>query len=959
MKTNLIVVLSLMMLLGTLTTKAQVEYESPAMIATAIAHKVVGPVKDFPALTPQQLAEMDLQDAKIKRNQELRERSYPFWEETRPTKPDAGLQSEMGAMENLTGVIQNWGGQTSSSNPPDCNGSVGPNHYMQTINSKYTIYDKTGALLEGPTNLNVFFTGLPGGSSNDGDPVILFDEQAQKWMLAEFSGIWGPDYMLIAVSQTSDPTGLWDAWSFPMNGFPDYMKLGVWRDGYYMGTNTGSGNDIYVFERDVMIAGGSNPKMVQFNNPNRPNSGFHCVLPMDNDGAFAPVGTPGGFITINDNAWGGSSTDQLWIYELNVDWANTSNSTFARVQQLDVESFDSNFGPTWENIRQPGTGQKLDAINQILMHRAQYRNFNGSEHIVCNHTIDVDNTDHGGVRWYELEHDGTEWAIRQYGTYAPDAHSRWMASAAMNGNHEIAIGYSVSSTSVYPSIRYAGQSSSQNTQASGVLDIAETSIHEGTASQTSSERWGDYANLAVDPSDDHTFWFTTEYNISGYSKGTKVASFEFASMLPDAEFEADNLVPDPSVVVNFTDLTTGSPVAWDWTFTPSTVTYENGTSATSQNPEVSFDAPGFYTVELFATFPLGSDTEIKVDYIEALAPTAAPEADFEASNTNPTIAETVTFTDLSTNSPTSWDWTFTPSTVTFMNGTSTTSQNPDVRFDVMGFYTVELTATNGIGSGTETKTDYIDVLDAMTVAATADPEEICLGDFSQLDAQPNGGTGTYTYSWTSEPGGFTSTLQNPFVYPNVTTIYTVEVSDGNETATGEVTITVNPLPEITLGDWPDMLCNVGVPAVQLTAAPDGGIYSGTGVSSTGLFDPANANIGYNMITYTYEDDMGCENTAQDSIYVDDCVGINEPIEDQVVVNLYPNPSAGFITLESDREIERIEIIDQTGKMVLMKKIDGNSTYLTSMRSKGLYFVRIYIENENALPTVITKEFIVR
>lgn len=945
------------LMLGTLMSGAQQGPESPQMIATAIAHQVVGPVKDFPALTPEELAEMDLREAGMVRNRELEVRNYPYWEQTRPTRPDAGLQSFNGSRASLTGIIQNWAGQNSYSNPPDCNGTAGPNHYMQTINVKYTIYDKTGSLLAGPTNLNTFFSGLPGGSTNEGDPVILYDEQAQRWMMAEFSGIWGPDYMLIALSQTNDPTGLWDAWSFPMNGFPDYMKLGVWRDGYYMGTNTSSGDDIYVFERDEMIAGGASPQMVQFNNPYRPNSGFHCILPLDNDGAFAPAGRPGGFITINDNAWGGSTSDQLWIYELDVDWTAPGSSTFARVQTLDVEPFDSYFGPSWENIAQPGTFQKLDAINQILMHRAQYRNFSGSQHIVINHTIDVDNTDHAGIRWYELEYTGLQWGIRQFGTYAPDADSRWMGSIAMNGNHEIGLAYSVSSSSTYPGIRYAGQSAGENALASGVLDIAETSIQEGAASQTSSERWGDYANLAVDPSNDNTFWFTTEYNINGSQKATRIASFEFAAV-PNTDFVANLLTPGLTDTVSFTDLSTGSPNTWSWSFTPSTVTYLNGTSASSANPDVRFDVAGFYTVELTSTNTVGSNTETKVDYIEALDITAAPLADFAADNLTPSVGEDVGFTDLSSNTPTSWMWTFTPNTVSYENGTSSSSQHPLVSFDASGLYTVQLEATNSIGTGTEVKTDYIDV-SGMLLSVEADPEEVCEGGWSQLSALPSGGSGTYTYSWSSNPGGFTSGVQNPVVIPTVTTIYTVDVSDGNQTISGSVTVTVNPLPEITLGDWPDYMCNVGDPPVQLFATPSGGVYSGPGVSATGVFIPGTANIGWNIIEYTYSDALGCENTAQDSIYVDDCVGIDEIRESDKLVNLYPNPSAGAFNIESDRVIERIEIIDQSGKRLLMRKVGDSNTSISALRAKGIYLLRVYLENNNALPTVITKEFIIK
>ncbi len=937
-----------------LNIQAQDNVQSPAMIATAIAHQVVGPVKDFPVLTPEEMAEMDLREATIIRNRDLETRNYPYWEA--PTGKDAGLQTEMGTKRGLTGILQNWSGQSSFSNPPDCNGTAGPDHYMQTINVKYTIYNKTGSLLEGPTNLNVFFSGLPGGSSNDGDPVVLYDEQAGRWLMAEFSGIWGPDYMLIAISQTDDPTGMWDAWSFVMNGFPDYMKLGVWQDGYYMGTNTGSGNDIYAFERSEMLAGGASPQMVQFNNPNRPNSGFHCVLPLDNDGDIAPLGTPGGFITINDNAWGGS--DQLWIFELDLNWTTPSSSTFARVQTLNVEPFDSYFGPSWENIAQPGTGQKLDAINQILMHRAQYRNFSGSEHIVVNHTIDVDNTDHAGIRWYELEHNGTDWDIRQFGTYAPDGDSRWMGSIAMNGNHEIGLAYSVSSSSTYPGIRYTGQSASENAAASGVLDIAETTIFSGTSSQTSSERWGDYSNLAIDPVDDNTFWFTTEYNISSSQKGTKIASFEFASA-PVADFEADNLTPELTDIVSFTDLSTGSPSSWSWTFTPNTVTFMSGTSATSQNPQLTFDVAGLYTVELQATNAIGPGSVSKVDYINAGSAVAAPVADFEADNTTPYTTDVVAFTDLSTNDPTSWSWTFTPSTVTYVSATTSGSQNPEVMFDAAGMYTVELQATNAGGAGIETKTDYINVMEGMTATVTADPEEICYGESSQLNANPSGGSGTYTYSWTSDPAGFTSLVQNPMVMPLVNTNYMVEISDGLQTINDGVSIVVNPLPVIILGDWPDYLCNVGQVPVQLSAIPAGGVYSGSGVTATGLYIASTAAIGWNMVTYTYEDVNGCVNFEQDSIYVDDCVGISEIQANESIVNLYPNPSAGAFNLESEENIERIEIIDQSGKMVMMRKINGTTTYISALRAKGIYFVRVYIENQNALPTVVTKEFIIK
>lgn len=865
MKKIFVFILSVALAIGHLTTFGQDKPVSPTKVTEAIYHDVFGPLSDIPAMDDEALKAHFERESKIVRNKDLKDRIYPFAHLVEPPGPDPIWQREMGTVSNPSReILQNFAGQSSTSNPPDCNGTTGPNHYMQTINVTYNIYDKEGTLVAGPTPLNSLFSGVPGSSSNDGDPIVIFDEQANKWMVAEFSGIFGPDYMMVAVSQTDDPTGLWDRWSWPMTGFPDYMKLGVWRDGYYMGTNTPGGSEIYAFERDVMIAGGSNPKMVQFSNPWRPNSGFHCVLPVDNDGAFAPEGTPGMFMTINDNAWGGGG-DEIWVYELDIDWANTTNSTFNRTQQISVDAFDTNFGSTWDNIPQPGTGQKLDGISQILMHRVQYRNFSSTQNIVCNHTVDVDGTDHAGIRWYELEHNGLEWEVRQSGTYAPDSDNRWMGSIAMNGNREIALGYSVSSYVTYPSIRFTGQSFSENSQASGLMDVTETSILEGTSSQTSSNRWGDYSNLNIDPTDDITFWFTTQYAVSNFTKGTQVASF---------------------------------------------------------------------------TMP------------------AAPDVDFVANDTLPSTMDTVYFTDLSTGSPFFWSWSFTPTTVTFLEGTTGSSQNPIVRFDSIASYTIELTATNSVGPSTLTKTDYIQVGDALMVSASADPDIICEEDTTQLMAAPTGGSGTYTYSWYSNPAGFSDTTQGPMASPLENTMYYVEVNDGVQTTLDSVSVTVNPLPEITLGEWPEYICNTDDP-IQLTATPEGGVFSGSVVTAEGIFDPAEAEIGWNMITYTYEDASSCVNSAMDSIFVDNCTGIGDSKLDGSQVSVFPNPTNGSFKVESESLIDRIEIISRTGQLVYNKSVNAKDVHISSLQTKGLYIVRIYTTDHKGQMLIINKEIIIQ
>jgi hypothetical protein len=498
----------------------------PSLVSTGTFLGETPPLRDLPAITQDEWNQMARKAKEEERNPELANRSYPYAATALPKGPDPVWQRQMGNVGGNRAPIQNFQAQTSPYYPPDANGVVGPNHYMQTINTTYAIYNKSGALVAGPTNLNTLFSGVIGATCNDGDPVVLFDEQANRWLVTEFSICGSNDYMLLAVSTTSDPTGTWYKYSFDVADMPDYPKFGVWRDGYYMGTNNSSGNDIYVFQRSVMLTGGASPQMVGFANAWRPTTidGFMCVPPLDNDGAFAPTGSPGLFITINDDAIGGGS-DQLWIYELAVNWTTPGSSTFTRTQQINVAAFDSNFGANWTNIAQYGTAQELDAIPQVIMNAPQYRNFGTYQTIVCCHTVDVDATDHAGIRWYELRKTTGSWSIRQQATYAPDGHSRWMGSIMLNGDNELALGYSISSSSIYPGIRYCGQSSDAYAEGLGVMDISESIIQDGAGSQTGAERWGDYSAMSVDPSNDSVFWFTTEYISSGGSRLTKIASF--------------------------------------------------------------------------------------------------------------------------------------------------------------------------------------------------------------------------------------------------------------------------------------------------------------------------------------------------------------------------------------------------------------------------------------------------
>lgn len=424
---------------------------------------------------------------------------------------------------------------------------------------------------------------------------------------------------------------------------------------------------------------------------------------------------------------------------------------------------------------------------------------------------------------------------------------------------------------------------------------------------------------------------------------------------PVTDFVADNTTPTTSDTVQFTDLTLNSPTSWDWVITPDYATYVDGTDSESQNPRVRFDAPGFYTVSLTTSNAAGSHTETKVDYIEASG--FAPETDFVADTTLTLSTDPVSFTDLSLNTPTSWDWDVDPATITYMESTDEFSQNPVIRFNEAGFYTITLTASNATGSDSETKEDYIEVVDVLSVVATAVPEEFCAGDTTFLEAHPVGGNSNYTFSWSSNPIGFTSDEQYPFAIPSVNTTYIVQVADGSQEANDQVSVIVNEVPEITLIDWPEQVCNELEPPIELTASPEGGTFSGDAVTPEGIFSPEEAPLGWNVITYFYENSFGCFATAQDSIFVDECVGLSEKLLSKNNLVIYPNPNQGEFTVESNSLIQSLELVNQLGVVVLKLDVNNYSVQLSKKLDKGIYYLKAELKSANSVKQVNKKVMI--
>ncbi|MBM3404727.1 MAG: hypothetical protein FJY10_07545 [Bacteroidetes bacterium] len=527
MKTTHLIALIFLLTLTAGKVVSQDQPIYPTTIRTGHYYGLSKPLRDLPVITDDERKALEEREGKEDLNK-WPNPTYPYAATALPQGPDPVWQNfhgeDRGFETDAIGV--NFDGQSGRLDPTGC---IGPNHYMQTINFIYAIYDRVGTLLAGPTALNLLFGAVPGSGCNDGDPIVLYDEQADRWLVAEFSLCGANDYMLIAISQTNDPTGAWHQYSFDVDDVPDYMKFGVWRDAYYMGTNThaAGSDDCYAFERSKMLTGDPTAQMIGFDNPWRPGNsmGVQAAIPADNDWTFAPVGEPGIFLILNEDGAAGGS-DQLWIMELAVNWTTPASSTFTRVQQLNVAAFTGDFGAGWDNIAQSGVAQELCAVSDIVMNAPQYINFGTHETIVLCHTVDVDNTDHAGIRWYELRRTTGNWTIRQQGSYAPDAHSRFMGSIHMNQYHEIGLGYSISSSTLFPGIRVCGQNALENALATGIMNVAEMTVVTGTVSQTGSNRWGDYTACFVDPVDDRTFWYTNMYFLTTTNaRPRKICSF--------------------------------------------------------------------------------------------------------------------------------------------------------------------------------------------------------------------------------------------------------------------------------------------------------------------------------------------------------------------------------------------------------------------------------------------------
>ncbi len=440
--------------------------------------------------------------------------------------------------------------------PPDTQGDIGydpatgKKYYVQWVNLSYQMWDVTNSSAPisvlGPVNGNTLWNGFGGvcETTNDGDPVTLFDPLANRWMMSQFAlpngTTSGPYYQCIAISQSANPTGAWYRYEFQVHAtkMNDYPKFGVWPDAYYMTVNqfqnrVWAGAGVYAFERTKMLAG--LPATFVYFDLASVNNNLGGMLPADLDGVTPPPsGTPGLFAEVDDATWVGPA-DAIRIWEFDVNWSNPTSSTFGSQSGGDIANANvylpvAGFTPMpcTYCIPQQGTTVKLDSLADRAMYRLAYRNFGDHQAMVFNHTVKADGVDRAGVRWYELNNSGSGWTVNQQGTYAPaDGLYRWMGSIAMDSAGNMALGYSLSGSTMFPSIAATGRLSGD---AAGEMTQGETILMPGGGYQSSSSsRWGDYSMMGIDPQDDCTFWYTNEYMAANSTSNwkTRISAFRY------------------------------------------------------------------------------------------------------------------------------------------------------------------------------------------------------------------------------------------------------------------------------------------------------------------------------------------------------------------------------------------------------------------------------------------------
>lgn len=473
-------------------------------------------------------------------------------------------------------------GTATFRNPSDNTLAVGRDHIFQIVNTRMAIFTKkgrkfkeTGKVLYGPMPTNALFKGFggPGEKFNSGDAVVRYDQLADRWLIvlpifrrdpdlthapeppksggpagvsqpvrtdqpAGSAALYVPKEMpaepprtggrppaqpqgayamCYALSVGPDPLGPYYRYEFARPLFPDYPRPAIWRDGYYVPTS--SGDDVIqkqacVVDRDKMLKGEPATEQCMV------IDGVNFLNNADIDGkALPPAGAPNVMV-----AAGGTQLkhvfedDGIFVWQFHVDWNDPSRTTLTGPEKIQVAPYHYLCdGQLSRCVPQPDTTQRLDSQGDKIMARLVYRRIGKRESIVAVHSVNT-SAGSGGVRWYELRIGrDRRVSLFQQGTYAPVGAFRWMASPAIDRDGDIAIGYSYGGPSDYPGQRFVGRLANDPL---GTMSLQETVLASGEAPQKNGLRWEDYAQTAIDPTDDRTIWYVGDYlkkDAPGYS----------------------------------------------------------------------------------------------------------------------------------------------------------------------------------------------------------------------------------------------------------------------------------------------------------------------------------------------------------------------------------------------------------------------------------------------------------
>ncbi len=459
------------------------------------------------------------------------------------------LKSSSEPIVNIDGISSTFG------SPNDPSGDVSDKFYVQAINAtEIGVYELDGTLMS-RFAANTLWAQF--NVQSEGDPIILYDEQSDKWIVTEFTD---PANLLIGITQTNDPLGSYDVYNFPTPIFPDYPKYALSPEALVLTTNEGGPGQLhqYFFDLAALMAGADEVAMqrIAVSGNLGTESGFFVTTPVDWNGTNLPYDNNPITMRINDSSFaGGPAQDQIELYTFDVDFEDANNTSIVQTSII-VSPFDSypcstNVGGPFACIQQLNGGG-IEGLPEVIMNIPHLRNFGTHESLVFNFVTDVtDGENLAGIRWIEFRRTlGSRWSLYQEGTFAPDdGLNRFMGAIAMDANGHIGLGYNVSSEDSFIGLRYTGRLS---TDPLGEMSVQEVTVVDGVTNISSNSRLGDYSQMSVAPNGDNTFWFTGEYAGNANARNSLTRIFSFKLTQDTFDLAVSNIV-SPTTSANLTD----------------------------------------------------------------------------------------------------------------------------------------------------------------------------------------------------------------------------------------------------------------------------------------------------------------------------------------------------------------------------------------------------------------------